>query len=197
MKDWEIARYKDAKLAYKALMKFYPFTLNDLEGEQWLPVKGYEELYQVSNFARIKRFYKNATPRIIKPMLHTTGRLFVNLWKGGKSKSQKLHRLVALAFIENPDNLPEINHVDTHPLNCHVSNLEWSTSSDNHKHAVSNGLMKTGEDVYNAKLTQEQAQLCRKLYVRGSRQFGQNGLATMMGVSQRAIWNVLHDISYC
>ena len=192
MKDWELARYEDAKLGYVALMKFYPFTLEGLDGEVWRPVVNYEELYHVSNFARIKRFYKNGKKIIIKPVLHSTGRLFVKLWKDGKSKSYKLHRLVALAFLANPNNLPEINHIDTHPLNCHVSNLEWSTSSDNHKHAVASGLIKTGENRYNAKLTNAQV-----LYIRNNPE----GLTTVelaekFNVDQTTISNIQLGKSY-
>ena len=146
--------YEKAKPAYAALMKFYPLTTDDLDGEIWRPIAGYDA-YHVSNFGRVKSFY-NCKIIIRKPVLSMTGYLNVNLSKDGKKKWFSVHRLVAQSFIPNPDNKPEVNHIDGHPMNCYVGNLEWSTSKENQQHALANGLRAQGEEQVQAKLTNEQ-----------------------------------------
>ena len=107
--------------------------------EVWKDVKGYEGLYQVSNFGRVKRVggvVKHGTSktltvveRILKVNVNGKGQehLMVHLSKGGKVKKAYVHRLVAEAYIPNPDNLPEVNHKDENPMNNKVDNLEWCT----------------------------------------------------------------------
>jgi hypothetical protein len=133
--------------------------------ECWLPIKGYEGLYEISNFGEIrsldritpqlncfgsisKRIYKGTILSIRKPK----GKYpYVLLSKNGKRKTYKIHRLVAQHFIDNPENKPEVNHVDDDKENSNASNLEWVTSSENKQHAVLNGLMVNprGENAYN------------------------------------------------
>ena len=92
--------------------------------EIWKPIKGYEGLYEVSNFGRIKsiRFGKE---KIMKLQLKKNNYLDISLTKDGKTKRFLIHRLVAEAFIPNPDNLPEVNHKDECKTNNNVNNLEW------------------------------------------------------------------------
>ena len=96
--------------AYLAFIALYPFGLEDLTGEIWRWIEGYENLYQISNFGRVKSFpnshHKNA--KILKPAIQNVGYLQVYLYKNGKGKYFKIHRLVAQAFIPNPDKLPEV-----------------------------------------------------------------------------------------
>lgn len=155
----ERKHYANAKLAYAALMKFYPFTLEDLDGEEWRPILGYED-YHESNYGRTKSF-KKSKPIIMRPKLQTDGYLFVTLRKNGKQKNFRISRLVASCFIPNPDNKEEVNHIYGCPFNCHVSNLEWNTSTENKQHAVRMGFIKSGEESPKAKLTDKQA-----LYIR-------------------------------
>lgn len=95
--------------------------------EQWLPIEGYEELYQISNFGRVKSLNYNHTKqeRILKPSTNQYGYQQVHLCKDGKQKMLSVHRLVANAFIPNFNNLPQVNHIDEVKTNNHVSNLEW------------------------------------------------------------------------
>ena len=86
-------------------------------------IEGYEELYQVSSYGRVKSLTRNK-------MLNTEiccGYQRVTLTKGKAKKHFLVHRLVAQAFIENPNNLPEVNHIDEDKMNNHVTNLEWCT----------------------------------------------------------------------
>ena len=95
-----------------------------MKKEYWKPVVGYEGLYEVSNWGRVKsiRFGKE---RILKPGTCGRGYLFVNLCKNGKVKLYYVHRLVAESFIPNPNNYPIINHKDENKTNNSVGNLEW------------------------------------------------------------------------
>lgn len=179
-------RYADAKLAYEALMKFYPFTLDDLDGEEWRDIDGYDGRYQVSNFARVKSFSQPPI-RILRPHVWT-GYLYVGLFKNGTSKKIAIHRLVAMAFIDNPESKTQVNHRDGNKLNNHVSNLEWCTVAENNQHAHDTGLSipAYGEDVFIAKLTNEQA-----LYIRENPDnLSSIQLAEMFGVGKTAIADV-------
>ena len=98
--------------------------------EQWLDISGYEGLYQISNFGRVKSFYfKN--PRILKPH-KVKGYSNVELYKNKKKKQFYIHRLVMENFcpIENM-NVLDVNHKDEDKFNNHISNLEWMTHKDN------------------------------------------------------------------
>ena len=93
----------------------------------------YTGLYQVSNLGRVRSLGNDKTrkERILKPKINNKGYLQVILCKNGKVKTFLVHRLVATAFIPNPDNLPVVNHRDENPLNNCVDNLEWCTQKYN------------------------------------------------------------------
>ena len=95
-----------------------------MKKEYWKPVLGYEGHYQVSNFGRVKSI-KFGKERILKPGKNAKGYLQVCLWKNGKGKTFRVNRLVAEAFLPNPDSLPEVNHKDENKLNNNAENLEW------------------------------------------------------------------------
>lgn len=147
---WLKKVYKEKYLpAFLAFIAWYPFHLEDLEGEIWKWIKGYENLYQISNFGRVKSFNsKDKKIRILRPVLFKNGYLHVSLHKkeGDKliSKTPTIHSLVARAFIPNPENLPEINHIDGNKFNNHFENLEWCTTKKNAAHALKTGLRKFG-----------------------------------------------------
>lgn len=96
------------------------------EIEEWRPIVGYEGLYEVSNLGRVRSF-KWGREEIRKLHITKKGYLEVGLCKEGKQKMFKVHRLVAQAFIPNPEGLPVINHRDENPKNNKVDNLEWCT----------------------------------------------------------------------
>ena len=94
--------------------------------EIWKPIPGYEDLYEVSNKGQIRSIckrYKNKGN--LKQRPNNKGYMYVTLCRKGDQKTVNVHRLVALTFIENPNNLPCINHKDENKTNNHVSNLEW------------------------------------------------------------------------
>lgn len=118
------------------------------QNEIWKDVKGYEGLYQVSNFGRIRSFLKTGhfkdkfldTPEIRTPGIAHTGYMCIVLVKDGKRHTYDLHRLIAETFIPNPENKRTVNHIDGNKLNNKVDNLEWTTDSENQLHAHRNGL---------------------------------------------------------
>ena len=94
------------------------------EEEIWCPIKGFEGLYEVSDQGRVKSI-GYGDDRILKPQRIKTGYLLVGLRKNREQKWYLVHRLVAQAFIPNPDNLPQVNHKDENKDNNFVHNLEW------------------------------------------------------------------------
>ena len=103
------------------------------EKEIWKDIQGYEGKYQVSNLGRVKSLNYNNTckERILIPCKKPNGYLCVVLSKNCICKKFYVHRLVAQAFIENPDNLPQVNHIDENKLNNRVENLEWCSHEYN------------------------------------------------------------------
>lgn len=97
--------------------------------EIWKDIKGYEGFYQISNKGRVKSFkssskYPDKEGHILNPTI-TKGYLYVGLCNKGKKKPTLVHRLVAEAFVPNPDNYKEVNHMDENKLNNNAKNLEW------------------------------------------------------------------------
>ena len=110
--------------------------------ENWKDIKGYEGFYQVSNLGRVKSLERDVyNPRgtvirhmeekILVQRIDKHGYAYISLCLNGKHKTIQTHRLVALAFIPNPENKPQVNHKDENPLNNCVNNLEWCTASYN------------------------------------------------------------------
>lgn len=110
--------------------------------EIWKPVMGYEGLYEVSNLGRVRSldrkvnhkesgFYQTIKGKIKSTKLNNSGYEIVSLFKNNKEKTCLVHRLVAQAFLPNPDNLPEVNHINEDKTANSVYNLEWCNSSYN------------------------------------------------------------------
>lgn len=112
--------------------------------EIWKDITGYEGLYQVSNLGRVKstQYFHGTNERILKPISTHNGYFRVHLRKDGKLKTFKIHRLVAEAFIPNPDNLPQINHKDEDKTNNRVDNLEWCSARYNCNYGGRNELIR-------------------------------------------------------
>ena len=130
-------------------------------------VKGFEGEYMVSDCGELYSV-KNGSPVLLKGGSNGKYRSF-SLRKDGVQYQKSLHRLVAEAFIENPEDKPEVNHIDGNKLNNTPENLEWVSSKDNKRHAILAGKYKNlgknspkGEDSKKAKLTENQVKEIRK-----------------------------------
>lgn len=121
--------------------------------EIWKDVVGYEGLYQVSNIGRVRSLDRtvfnngNKSMNLIKGCMMNPRRirdtyLIVNVCRDNIHKKLFVHRMVATAFIPNPENKEQVNHIDHDKLNNHVSNLNWMTRQENHQYAVSEGRFK-------------------------------------------------------
>lgn len=114
---------------------------NSKNKEIWLPIIGYESLYMISNKSRFKSCdrivytHNNTRSKKIKGKILIKGKRkgynSINLWKNNKMSTFNTHRLIAIHFIENPNNLKIIEHIDDNKLNDSIKNLKWSTTSEN------------------------------------------------------------------
>ena len=139
---------KSAEVGDRILKVTFCFILME---EIWKDVVGYEGLYQVSNLGRVKSIahkvrcrggFRTLPTKLMSPQTDKKKNFyyFVRLHKNGVAKSYFVHRLVAVAFIDNPNNLPQINHKDGNKRNNNVNNIEWCTASENSHHAFTTGL---------------------------------------------------------
>lgn len=157
-----------------------------METEIWKDIDGYEGRYQVSNFGRVRRLYQTVAPQIMNPFAGRKGYLWIKFRGNGKRRCFRIHRLVAEKFIPNPDNKPQVNHIDGNKQNNRADNLEWVTNAENQHHAAIMGLKRSGEDCPNAKLTAEQVLLIRE----NPDGLSLRQLAKKFGVDQTVIRNI-------
>ena len=127
--------------------------------EIWKDIEGYEGRYQVSNFGNVKSLnYKHTgEEKIMQSCKDKIGYLHIKLFMNGKPKMYKVHRLVAQAFIPNPNNYPQVNHKDENKTNNHVSNLEFCTPKYNNNYGTHNekfNCIKIASEKYNANQSQ-------------------------------------------
>lgn len=136
------------------------------QDEIWKDVVGWEGLYQISSYGRVKSLPKIDGVRfrghsiILKQKIQKTGYCCVQLNdnKNRKPSNQLVHRMVALHFIQNPKNLPQVNHIDFNKQNNYTLNLEWASPKENTQHAIKNGVNKVyGSDNGFSKITEKEA----------------------------------------
>lgn len=177
------------------IKKFLPDKTDDLPGEIWKDIEGYEGLYQVSNKGRVKSL------RLRDALILTSHPAFgkypsVHLRKDNGNKPVSIHILVAKAFIPNPENKPVVNHKDGNKNNCDVENLEWVTCSENTLHAYKIGLMKSGTRNYQSKFSEEDIKYIRENCILRDRNFGEAALARKFNVSSSCIRRIVKGLSY-
>lgn len=144
--------------------------------EVWKPIPGYEGFYEISSHGSVRSVDRNITykdgreyfykGKTLVPRVDRVGCKYVHLYINGKRRAFTIHRLVAIAFIENIENLSDVNHIDGNRLNNRVSNLEWCTHAENMQHAFRTGLINnTGVNHGNNIYTDDQILKVKEMLV--------------------------------
>lgn len=188
-------RYEEYKLAYVALISVYPFELENLDGELWKKIPYGCGHYEISTYGRVKSL-KRGKFKIMKPSLHNCGYLCIELFENGVAKKFKIHRLVAEAFIPNPNNKPMVDHIFNNKFDNYFENLRWATASENNCYAYATGASKSGEKSYQSKLTDKQAEWCRNVYIPHDKEFGAAALARKFKVDTSSMLKIVNGKSY-
>lgn len=143
------------------------FPVKSLNNEIFLPVVGYEGLYEISNLGRVKRLsYYQKNPmsdtlclhkeKILKLYTDKDGYFYTGFCKNNVKKTFRISRIVSQSFIENPNKLPCVNHIDNNRQNNNSKNLEWTTWKGNINHKVQQGRQTKGIYVNTNKLTEKE-----------------------------------------
>lgn len=144
------------------------------ETEQWKDIQGYENLYQISSLGRVKSLAKTITgglglkqnmPEIILSPNQYNGYPYVVLFKNGKGQTFKIHRLVANAFIPNPEKKPCVDHINTHTSDNRVNNLRWVTYKENSNNPITRQKMeKIGAYTITEEMKEKAIKGCKKVW---------------------------------
>jgi hypothetical protein len=161
-------------------------------------VPGFEGLYAVTKNGRVWTYARRAKGavkyhikgRFLTPQADEKGYLHVNLVKDGKIHVINVHRLIAKAFIPNPNNVAQVNHKNAVKSDNRVQNLEWCTAKQNSIHAIKVGVGAFGERNGMSKLTEADAALIRELYAEGNLTY--RALGQRYGVTYHPIYAIVH-----
>ena len=173
--------------------------------EEWKDIQGYEGKYQVSTLGRVKSLariiYKGHyqafySEKIMIAYLEKNGYLSTRLYDGNnKNKKILIHRIVAQAFLSNPEKKAQVNHKNGDKTNNRIENLEWATCKENINHAIQIGIINNkGENNAKAKLTDKDASEVKRLYLKENMK--QRDIAKIFNISQTTVWSVVHGRVY-
>jgi hypothetical protein len=173
--------------------------------ETWKDVRGYEGYYQVNSLGEIKSLERvvkthnqhgetimKIQERVLSPGTNNHGYSTIVLYKNGGKKTFTAHRLVAIAFIPNTENKPEVNHKDGIKSHNWIANLEWDTTSENQKHAFNSDLKKPSYG--NAKFTENQVKEIRWLYE--NTDLTLSGIARKFDSYKTLIFKIVHRLTW-
>lgn len=167
--------------------------------ETWTHITGFEEWFAINTNGVVKRIKSGRTSlagKILKPSISKTGYHMADLYINGKHNSRLIHRLVAMMFIPNPHNYPQINHKNGIKSDNTVENLEWCTSAMNNRHAFAIGLNRgpRGEQQGRHKLTQNDVETIRNMY--STNNYSHRKLGAMFGVCHQNIGCIVNNQSW-
>ncbi len=152
-----------------------------MEKEAWKLVNGYENLYWVSDQGNVR-----SKKKILSLPSDGWGYVVIRLYRNRQAKSIKVHRLVAKAFIPNPEEKPQVNHINGIKTDNRVQNLEWCTSSENVHHACKNGFNP------KAKLNELQVSIIRRL----KSDMPQREIANIFNINQKTVSRIQRGTSW-
>ena len=171
--------------------------------EVWRNVIGWEAVYQISNFGRIKgvesffiKTTKGRTMAVYKPeqirsrRLNPMGYVRTSFWRHGKAYHYAIHRLVAIHFIQNPNNYPQVLHIDDDPGNPYFKNLRWGTQSQNILDCSTKGRGFRGSLNNNSRLSENDVPKIRELLKNGKSAYS---IAPIFGVAKSQILAIKHN----
>lgn len=172
-----------------------------IDGELWEYIPDYESVYGISSHGRVFSYprtesvassrtgghHRYRAGKFLTPKVGNAGYSQIGLYLNGKCKRHLVHRLVAKAFIVNPDNLKEVNHIDGDKLNNHYSNLEWSTRKLNSLHSTQILKKNRGENNSFSLLTEQQVLEIKDLLLSGH---SQKDIAAQFNVTNHAIYRI-------
>lgn len=169
------------------------------------PIKDLENLYEIDDMGRVyalPRWMNTPTTKylskehVLKPYKNCWGYLLVDMRKNGKRYLKCVHRLVAEAFIPNPEGKTQVNHINGDKSDNRVENLEWCTCSENQYHAFRIGLKPKNWNHPFSKFTKSDILYIRGNYQPYSKDFGIHALARKFGVSDSTIQQIVHNKTY-
>jgi len=164
------------------------------DGEVFTEISSEYPKYKISNRGRISKTIGAGRVIIKKLSTKREGYAGVALWNGKKNTTFLVHRLVAKAFIPNPNNLPIVNHKDGNKLNNNIENLEWCTSKENAVHYINNNINKIkGEGSALSVLTNQQA---KEIRIKKPKGYTLKALALEYGVAKKTIFNIVSNRTY-
>jgi hypothetical protein len=164
-------------------------------------VKGYEGLYFVNEFGEIYSYPKKTRKGVRKMLAHKNknGYLSIDLCKNGNIKKYSLHRIIALAFLDNIENKEQVNHINGNKHDNRIENLEWSTRSENQKHSIETGLRSAkGEKNSQSKLTEKDVLNIfndKRTYIQISKDF-KISISTISDIKRGHTWNHITNLKY-
>ena len=167
--------------------------------EIWKQIKGFEGLYDISNKGRVRSWINKAGNKMkdpyIRKMRKNYGYVYCNLKKGDKYYAKRVHRLIAIEFIPNPQNKPCVNHKNGIKDDNRIENLEWVTHRENDIHAFKTGLRESvkGEDNGHSKITEKDVIEIRDLCSNSS--LTQREIGIKFGISQPVV-SEIHNRRY-
>lgn len=157
---------------------------------EWKPVKDFEDYYLINRNGEV---FSIRSKIIMKTRIGTDGYVFINLKVKGKNYTKKIHRLVALTLIENPFNLPQINHKDGNKTNNNVNNLEWVNAKQNCLHAINTNLRNSFKEENNIKCKLNRNTVIKIkeiLKEKDNKKLSYKQIGDMFNISFRTIWDI-------
>lgn len=157
--------------------------------EEWRDVVGYEDYFKVSNLGNV---YSKRTSKVLKQHVRKDRRVTIATRIGGRngrSIAFRVHRLVAEAFIPNPENKLTVNHIDGNPSNNILLNLEWATHSENTRHAIETGLIKftRGKSHPLSKATDQLISFIKNNYIPFNKEFGARAISRKLNINHNLV----------